>query len=439
MSAGTISIQNNAAAVAGAGTAFTTELSAGDFIVITTGGVTYTLPVKSVESDTALTLARNYNGPAVTGAAWTAMPRDTLNRISAQIAADTAYAIRQRVLEIDNWYQLLEVNGDVTIKMADGSTYTGPSWLKLIDAMNNPTWALAKSKNLSDLEDRDEAWMNVRPTGPTPLAAAPVGEGDAATKGYVDNKKIDIAHGGTGATTEAGAREALKLTSAATTEIGTSGAKIPLMSTANTWGATQTIKSPIVVAVDGPASPVSGQLINSPVIRMRINGRGANGDAMGEVGDIFIQEKVGTYVALTFNVSAFSDNKFWSMNASTGETFSPLGALAVQGSDVRIKYNFTPPKLGAWKRVEAIGICEYMYNGSAIPQRGFLAQQMGEVDEMYVFESSVSTAKDADGNEFNILNVNDRAVMADMIIVIQALQQKVTALEALVGNKVASE
>ncbi|MEY6764536.1 pyocin knob domain-containing protein [Kluyvera ascorbata] len=135
MSAGTISIQNNAAAVAGAGTAFTTEFSAGDFIVITTGGVTYTLPVKSIESDTALTLARNYNGPAVTAGAWTAMPRDTLNRISAQIAADTAYAIRQRVLEIDNWYQLLEVNGDVTIKMADGSSYTGPSWLKLIDVM----------------------------------------------------------------------------------------------------------------------------------------------------------------------------------------------------------------------------------------------------------------------------------------------------------------
>lgn len=266
MSAGTISIQNNAAAVAGDGTVFTTELSAGDFIVITTGGVTYTLPVKSVESDIALTLARNYNGPAVTGAAWTAMPRDTLNRISAQIAADTAYAIRQRVLEIDNWYQLLEVNGDVTIKMADGSSYTGPSWLKLIDVMkemkidelipiaeqiradaqqvaddkpvivqakddaiaaasaaaasegnaatsesnaatsastasekaeeaaesarqagaSNPQLALQKSLNLADLEDRDEAWMNVRPDGPTPLAADPVDNDHAATKGWVE-------------------------------------------------------------------------------------------------------------------------------------------------------------------------------------------------------------------------------------------------------------
>ncbi|WP_061284658.1 hypothetical protein [Kluyvera cryocrescens] len=135
MSAGTLTLTNNSAAVTGSGTAFNNELAAGDFIVAKAGGVTYTLPVKTIESDTALTLARNYNGPAVTAGAWTAMPRDTLNRISAQIAADTAYAIRQRVLEIDNWYQLLEVNGNVTIKMADGSSFSGPSWKKIADLL----------------------------------------------------------------------------------------------------------------------------------------------------------------------------------------------------------------------------------------------------------------------------------------------------------------
>lgn len=259
MSAGTITLANNSNAVAGIDTSFTTELAVGDFIVVTTGGVTYTLPVKSIESDCALTLARNYNGPAVTSGAWTAMPRDTMNRISAQIAADTAYAIRQRVLEIDNWYQLLEVNGDVTIKMADGSSYTGPSWLKLIDVMkemqidqiipiaeqiradaqqvaddklviiqakddaeaaaiaaaaseenastsesnaassastastkadeaaesarqaaeSNPANYLLKDNNLQDLADRAAAWLNVRPVGSTPLAAAAVNDGDA--------------------------------------------------------------------------------------------------------------------------------------------------------------------------------------------------------------------------------------------------------------------
>ncbi|MDU5685056.1 MAG: hypothetical protein E6017_05570, partial [Kluyvera cryocrescens] len=135
MSAGTLTLANNSDVVAGIDTSFTADLSVGDFIVVTTGGVTYTLPVKTIESDTALTLARKYNGPAVAAGAWTAMPRDTLNRISAQTAADASYLVRQRVLEVDNWYQLLEVNGDVTIKMADGSSYTGPSWLKLIDVM----------------------------------------------------------------------------------------------------------------------------------------------------------------------------------------------------------------------------------------------------------------------------------------------------------------
>ncbi|BBQ83460.1 hypothetical protein WP3W18E02_19890 [Klebsiella sp. WP3-W18-ESBL-02] len=259
MSAGTLTLVNNSDIVAGSDTLFTAELSAGDFIVVTTGGVTYTLPVKSIESDVSLKLSRNYNGPAASEISWTAMPRDTLNRISGQIAADTAYAIRQRVLEIDNWYQLLEVNGDVTIKMADGSSYTGPSWLKLIDVMkelqidaliplaeqiredaqqvaedkpiivqakddaqaaaaaaaasegnaatsesnaaesastasnaadeaaesarqagaSNPLLALQISQNLQDLADRAAAWLNVRPVGSTPLAAAAVNDGDA--------------------------------------------------------------------------------------------------------------------------------------------------------------------------------------------------------------------------------------------------------------------
>lgn len=265
MSAGILTLASNSNVVTGLDTKFTTELTAGDFIVVTTGGVTYTLPVKTIVSDTDLTLARNYNGPSASGLAWTAVPRDTLNRISAQIAADTAYIIRQRVLEVDNWYQLLEVNGDVTIKMADGSSYTGPSWLKLIDVMNtlgideliplaeqihtdakqvandkpiiikakddalaaavhaaasegnaatsesnaaesastastaadeaaesarqagasNPLLALQKSLNLSDLDDKDEAWLNVRPDGPMPLAADPESDGDSTTMRWV--------------------------------------------------------------------------------------------------------------------------------------------------------------------------------------------------------------------------------------------------------------
>lgn len=428
MSAGTISIQNNAAAVAGDGTAFTTELSAGDFIVITTGGVTYTLPVKSVESDTALTLARNYNGPTVAGAAWTAMPRDTLNRISAQIAADTAYAIRQRVLEIDNWYQLLEVNGDVTIKMADGSSYTGPSWLKLIDAMKNPTWALAKGKNLSDLEDRDEAWLNVRPTGATALAAGPENDNDAATKKYVDDKKVDISHGGTGATTASGARTALGVSYGATAGTVAEGNDSRLGTVDGKSGGA--ISTPITVRGAGlQPKLVASHLDYSPSL---------GGNAIWIVGMTaaenimqYVSEVTGQYYSLTTVWRVAGQQQFWSQT-STGRYITPLGELAVQGSDVRIKTDFTQPKSGAWERVEAIGICEFKYNGSDIPQRGFLAQQMGDIDSMYVF--TAGKAEDESGTEFDILNVNDRAVMADVIAVIQTLQKKVTDLEKMLAS-----
>lgn len=44
MPAGILTLTNNSAVVKGTGTAFNTELKAGDFIVSVVGGVTYTLP-----------------------------------------------------------------------------------------------------------------------------------------------------------------------------------------------------------------------------------------------------------------------------------------------------------------------------------------------------------------------------------------------------------
>lgn len=48
--------------------------------------------------------------------------------------------------------------------------------------------SLNKNNNLSDLADRAAAWLNVRPIGSTPLAGDPVGDYDAVTKRWVENK-----------------------------------------------------------------------------------------------------------------------------------------------------------------------------------------------------------------------------------------------------------
>lgn len=120
-------------------------------------------------------------------------------------------------------------------------------------------------------------------------------------------------------------------------------------------------------------------------------------------------------------------NEYFSIR-SDKNMYTPLGTVAIQGSDVRIKEGFEKPKEGAWDRVKAIGICEFKYKGQNIVQRGFLAQQMGDIDPIYTFEGG--TAHDDEGKEFEILNVNDKAVLADVITVMQMMQDKIDELKA---------
>lgn len=143
MAAGTIALTNNSTAVTGSGTAFKTDIAVNDFIVTVVGGVTYTLGIKSIESDTGLTLNTAYNGPAASGAAWSAVANQTLVGITAQVAADVARAIRGLNLDKANWQQVYSGTGTITVKLPDGSTFTGPAW-------NSITTALAAKADLTN-------------------------------------------------------------------------------------------------------------------------------------------------------------------------------------------------------------------------------------------------------------------------------------------------
>jgi hypothetical protein len=137
MPAGTITLTNNSAVVKGSGTAFTTELKPGDFIVAVVGGVTYTLPVKAVDNSTQVTLIRVYDGPTQAGAAWSAVPRETLNAITAKLAAESSRALRGLNYDKDNWQRVFSGTGNITVKLPDGSTFTGPAWNNLAALLNN--------------------------------------------------------------------------------------------------------------------------------------------------------------------------------------------------------------------------------------------------------------------------------------------------------------
>ncbi|EEC0157918.1 tail fiber domain-containing protein [Salmonella enterica] len=175
MSAGTLTLTNDTDAVTGSGTAFTAELAAGDFIVVTVGGIPYTLPVKAVNNNTSLTLVSVYTGPTQSGAAWSAVPRVALNMVTAALVAQSAEALRGLNYDKQNWQQFFTADGDVTITLPDTSQTTGPSAKKLINSVIDK----AKKGNNSDITSL---------TGlTTPLSVAQGGTGGATPADAANN------------------------------------------------------------------------------------------------------------------------------------------------------------------------------------------------------------------------------------------------------------
>ena len=158
MSAGTLTLTNNSAAVTGSGTAFTTELAAGDFIVVTVGGIPYTLAIKTVNSNTSLTLVSNYTGPTQAGAAWYAVPRVAMNLVTAALVAQSAEALRGLNYDKQNWQRIFSGTGNVTVTLPDGSSFTGPAWGGITSSLAGK---LDKSQNLNDVADKAASRTNL--------------------------------------------------------------------------------------------------------------------------------------------------------------------------------------------------------------------------------------------------------------------------------------
>ena len=188
MSAGTITLTNGSAVVGGSGTSFATELAAGDFIVSAVGGVPYTLPVKTVDSNTQVTLVSNFTGPTQSGAAWSAVPRVALNMVTAALVAQSAEALRGLNYDKQNWQSIFSGNGNVTVTLPDGTKWTGPAWNGIATTLSGKA---AKGAN-DDI------------TSLSGLTTA-----------------LSLEQGGTGSTTETGARKNLGLGTSATKNTGT--------------------------------------------------------------------------------------------------------------------------------------------------------------------------------------------------------------------------
>ncbi|HCR0802806.1 TPA: tail fiber domain-containing protein [Enterobacter roggenkampii] len=328
MSAGTITLTNGSAIVGGSGTSFATELAAGDFIVSTVGGVDYTLPVKSVESNTQLTLVSNFTGPTQSGAAWSAVPRVALNMVTAALVAQSAEALRGLNYDKQNWQQVYSAAGNITVKLPDGTTFTGPSWKYLSDNM--------------------------------------------ATK---SGGAVPVNQGGTGSTTASGARTNLGLGNSATRDVGSAAGTVAA-------GDDSRLKS-----VDGKTG---GGVIGHTYFKIIQDILPANGCIVASTTQsstgitpaqlqMFCQIGSGGQRYGFLRLYQDSSYKDWYMDYSSGNAYAP--ASWVNNSDRRIKDKITPidDPLGKMKKVRGytwVRKDDQMKGAFGI---GFVAQEIQEI------------------------------------------------------------
>lgn len=396
MSAGTITLTNGSAIVGGSGTSFATELAAGDFIVSTVGGVDYTLPVKSVESNTQLTLVSNFTGPTQSGAAWSAVPRVALNMVTAALVAQSAEALRGLNYDKQNWQQVYSAAGNITVKLPDGTTFTGPSWKYLSDNM--------------------------------------------ATK---SGGAVPVNQGGTGSTTASGARTNLGLGNSATRDVGTAAGTVAAgddlrLGTVNgkTGG---TLNSGLSVpGADGftvKAGVFNGDSINNAIIVTNVsNVNPAAGDWVnflrggwwtGEwtIGALRTDGASIQSVQIALRADNSSPFALWNFNANGQAT-----GTWVNNCDERIKDGITPipDPLEAMKKLRG-----YSWHrlDSGVTGFGFIAQEVQKV-----FPEAVNnfgqTMKMEDGTEVkDVLSVDTTGVSAALHHeAILALMEKVEEL-----------
>jgi hypothetical protein len=163
MAQGTLNFTNNSTKVTGTGTSFISEIKVGDFITATINNAVFVVIIKEIKSDTELTLTEVFYGPTSAGIVWDAVPMKAATAIPYILGVQTARAARLANLEADNWLQVYTALGDITVTLPDGTQFTGPSWKKLSEQLND---VLLKSNNLADVNDKAAALKNLLNNGP---------------------------------------------------------------------------------------------------------------------------------------------------------------------------------------------------------------------------------------------------------------------------------
>lgn len=177
-----------------------------------------------------------------------------------------------------------------------------------------------------------------------------------------------------------------------------------------------------------------GAWLSAPQVRSMFWGRGGNSDQRGAYFAMYHQEYVGSYARGILNVNGYGRDYNWFF-MNDGSFSGPSGIIQGAASDVRLKDEIVPSTPGAGDRIDSLGTVEYTEISTGKKRRGFISQQAAQVDPLYVDYGGENV--DIHGDKFDILNVMDRSLLADLVDALQearadirTLKEKVATLEA---------
>ncbi len=444
----------------------------GSILVVYRSGSADLYAIKSVDSDTHLTLTRNIT-TAFSGASYGIITAETASTSSFANQLASAFAFWRSVVE--GWSMALTGSGDITLTdPITGKQVTVPAIAGMAKASDlnalakltggnkldgsqvitsdNAGFILGKNSDLALLKKQGQGGTiavgsgtpfriqrsrastvspsdtfddiliidgNNQTTLPGALSAG--GNIDNTSKGKVLTQAIELSMSTpyidfhfNGSTADYTTRLIESVAGELTLE-GAFMCKKHLYA----WGA-------IMARNIAPSAPSNGQLVTGAPFQSMIQGRGGYGDARGAVANYYIEERVGEEHRAVVYLDGYGRTDAWLFRPG-GTITTGKGDVMTTGSDVRLKDGFTEPQEGASRRINALGVCEFNMKGETRRRRGFIDQQAEKADELYTF---LGIEQKIDGEKLRVMNVDYTAIIADLVIVVQDLIRRVDALES---------
>ncbi|EJK8807582.1 tail fiber domain-containing protein [Klebsiella pneumoniae] len=184
---------------------------------------------------------------------------------------------------------------------------------------------------------------------------------------------------------------------------------------------------------DPPNVPV-GSILPSPRFIARFNTRGSDSNVNGAQASMWFEEHVGTTHRLVLMCAGFGANvQYWQFDAGGNINSSTRGGVQFLGtSDARLKHDITPTDgQQSVDRIKALELVTFVYNDDEQnrTRRGIIAQQAQKVDPQYVKQVNTSYMRNGEQVNDDRLQLDNNVIMMDTLAAVKVLIKRVDELE----------